>query len=68
MHECLLRKTYDEAQDVRGTSFLRGPKWNEDREREMRSISSLLIRGYVIITYAAAYLKFKEVTSPLGVG
>ena len=43
LHECLLRKTYDEAQDVRGTSFLRGPKWNEDREREMRSISSLLM-------------------------
>ena len=35
--------SYDEAQDVRGTSVLRGPKWNGDREREMRSISSLLI-------------------------
>ncbi len=38
------RMAYDEAQDVRGTSVMRGPEWNGDREREMRSISSLLMR------------------------
>ena len=33
----------DEAQDVRGTPVLRGPKWNGERESERRNISNLLI-------------------------
>ena len=32
VHERMLQKAYDEAQDVRGMSALRGPEWNEDRE------------------------------------
>ena len=44
LHARLAESIYDEAQDVRGTSVLRGPKWNGDRERERRSLSSLLIR------------------------
>ena len=44
LHARLSMTIYEEAQDVRGTSALRGPKWNGDREREMRSISSLLIQ------------------------
>jgi hypothetical protein len=43
LHVRLSITTYDEAQDARGTSVLRGPEWNGDREREMRSISSLCL-------------------------
>lgn len=45
MHARLPVASYGEAQDVRGTSVLRGPEWNGEREQEMRSISSLLLRG-----------------------
>ena len=45
LHEQMRRISYDEAQDVRGTSALRGPEWNGDRERGMRSITSLLMRS-----------------------
>lgn len=32
LHERMFRKAYDEAQDIRGMSALRGPEWNGDRE------------------------------------
>lgn len=37
LHTNLPMTAYDEAQDVRGTSVLRGPKWNGDRERMGKS-------------------------------
>ena len=32
LHARLPMTAYDEAQDIRGMSALRGPKWNGDRE------------------------------------
>ena len=32
LHAELTMTAYDEAQDIRGMSVLRGPEWNGDRE------------------------------------